>query len=404
MALRSQLLRGDAKLEAAAVSDAAHITQGARGEHVRKIQQALIQIDDAGIDADGAYGPATAAAVLAYKRKRNIVNRSYQTQADDIVGKMTVASLDGELLRQEEPVKKPARIVPVHPIGRLERLGPAYAPARGGPMLGFKIAEPMDARLLPHLLPNGSGVTIELRENELGTFQVLFGKGGTLRCADPAVGIVSDPAMPNAHGGTMRVTKDAHLFNVRGRHAGTTRIEFWDGTTPPVFGATESLTLKVTDPRAGGPWVAPDGTPLKPKGTGRKINLFGQGETAGFEDYSSDERHRTYQASGGKLITRPWTKDPSRPPGIPDKQASDICIRSTPIRNGHNDIIPEIGRIAMSKCRVTYAGPGPKFGAKALAETDGNIEELRQAFPDAIVIEESVVGDGAFKAIVLELP
>ena len=38
MALQSQLLRGDAKLDATAVSDPAHILQGARGPHVAKIQ------------------------------------------------------------------------------------------------------------------------------------------------------------------------------------------------------------------------------------------------------------------------------------------------------------------------------------------------------------------------------
>ena len=93
MALQSQLFRNDPKLEAAAVSDPAHIVPGARGEHVRKIQLALIQLDRAANAADGIYGPATAAAVLAYKKKRNIVNRAYQTQADNIVGKMTIDRL-----------------------------------------------------------------------------------------------------------------------------------------------------------------------------------------------------------------------------------------------------------------------------------------------------------------------
>jgi peptidoglycan hydrolase-like protein with peptidoglycan-binding domain len=101
MALQSQLFRGDAKLEAAASSDAAHITLGVRGEHVRKIQIALISVDGAALDADGVYGPATAGAVLTFKRKRGIINRSYQTQADDIVGKMTIAALDREALAKE---------------------------------------------------------------------------------------------------------------------------------------------------------------------------------------------------------------------------------------------------------------------------------------------------------------
>jgi peptidoglycan hydrolase-like protein with peptidoglycan-binding domain len=101
MTLQSQLFRGDPKLEAAAVSDAAHILPGATGPHVGKIQQALIQLDGAAIAQDSIYGPTTAAAVLAYKQKRNIVNRSYQTKADNIVGKMTIAALDREMLAKK---------------------------------------------------------------------------------------------------------------------------------------------------------------------------------------------------------------------------------------------------------------------------------------------------------------
>jgi hypothetical protein len=101
MALRANLFRGDPKLEAAAVSNAAHIVPNAVGEHVRKIQHALIALDDALIDQSDLeaqrYGPSTAKAVLAYKTKRDIVNRSYQSQADNIVGIMTMAALDKEL-------------------------------------------------------------------------------------------------------------------------------------------------------------------------------------------------------------------------------------------------------------------------------------------------------------------
>src|SRR5262245_46179651 len=102
MALQSQLFRGDAKLEAAAVSDPAHIVPGAKGEDVEKIQLALNVLDGAILDPDGDYGPATAAAVLAYKQKRGIINRSYQTQADNIVGKMTMAALDKEMFTNEQ--------------------------------------------------------------------------------------------------------------------------------------------------------------------------------------------------------------------------------------------------------------------------------------------------------------
>lgn len=102
MALQSQLFRGDAKLEAAAVSDPAHILPGARGPHVDKIQAALIQLDGAGIAQDAAYGPGTAAAVRAFKQKRQILN--FQGKIDDIVGKKTMAALDTEMLAREQVV------------------------------------------------------------------------------------------------------------------------------------------------------------------------------------------------------------------------------------------------------------------------------------------------------------
>ncbi len=146
MALQSQLFRGDSQLDAAAVSDPAHIVQGARGEHVRKIQLALISLDGALIDADGVYGPATAAAVLAYKKKRGIINRSQQTQADNIVGKMTIASLDKEMLDKEKP-----------PAGKVCSLEPEQiqGPSRTGPRLGFALPAALVAG--PTLTPSAQG-------------------------------------------------------------------------------------------------------------------------------------------------------------------------------------------------------------------------------------------------------
>lgn len=87
------------------MSDPAHVTRGTSGDFVGKIQTALIMLDHAKIDSGElsakSYGPSTAAAVLAYKKKRNIINRTYQTSADDIVGKMTIAALDKEMLQFE---------------------------------------------------------------------------------------------------------------------------------------------------------------------------------------------------------------------------------------------------------------------------------------------------------------
>ena len=105
MSLQSQSFKGDQKLEAAAVSDPGHIMLGANGVHVSKIQRGVMQLDGATISSDelsnAQYGMSTANAVLAYKQKRNIVNRSYQTQADNIVGKMTMTTLDKEILIKE---------------------------------------------------------------------------------------------------------------------------------------------------------------------------------------------------------------------------------------------------------------------------------------------------------------
>ena len=128
MPLKSNLLSGDKQLEACAVRDPAHILPGSVGTHVARIQIALAILDGASIDSKEAkshiYGPSTATAVLAYKKKRNIINWSYQQQADNIVGKMTIAALDAEMWGKEKSCwrkrLKPCtlRIAPPTPLRR----------------------------------------------------------------------------------------------------------------------------------------------------------------------------------------------------------------------------------------------------------------------------------------------
>jgi hypothetical protein len=101
MSLQSQLLRGDPKLQAAAISDPAHIVPGARGPHVTKIQQALIQAAGAAIEPDGMYGPATAAAVADFKRKRQPPILNFAGAIDNIVGIKTIAALNTAMLQEE---------------------------------------------------------------------------------------------------------------------------------------------------------------------------------------------------------------------------------------------------------------------------------------------------------------
>ena len=111
-ALQSKLFTGDSRLEACAVEDAAHVTMGTVGDFVTRIQTALRLTDGASIDAadltSNRYGVSTARAVLAFKTKRSIINRAYQQQPDDNVGKMTIARLDAEMVVVERrPVPPP---------------------------------------------------------------------------------------------------------------------------------------------------------------------------------------------------------------------------------------------------------------------------------------------------------
>lgn len=105
MPLVSNLMKDSALLNACLTSDVAHVTLGAVGDHVHRIQVALLDLDGLSIDAGelaaNRYGPSTATAVLAYKRKRKIINRAYQTTEDNIVGKMTIASLDKEMFDRQ---------------------------------------------------------------------------------------------------------------------------------------------------------------------------------------------------------------------------------------------------------------------------------------------------------------
>ncbi|GLS19608.1 hypothetical protein GCM10007874_26250 [Labrys miyagiensis] len=114
MPLNSRTFAGDSKLEACLVDDAAHLTIGAQGEHVAKVQSAVIYLDGLDIDAAelqaGRYGPSTAAAVLKFKTARSIINRAYQQSADNIVGKMTIKALDDELFAAENAT---VQVVPI---------------------------------------------------------------------------------------------------------------------------------------------------------------------------------------------------------------------------------------------------------------------------------------------------
>ncbi|MGV9610991.1 peptidoglycan-binding domain-containing protein [Nocardia xishanensis] len=105
MGLKSMLLTSpaaDQQLESCLISDPAHIGEGINGigEHVRRIQIALNEVDDAELEVDGEFGSATGDAVEDYKNARRILAPG-QTTADRVVGKRTIKTLDDEVFEFE---------------------------------------------------------------------------------------------------------------------------------------------------------------------------------------------------------------------------------------------------------------------------------------------------------------
>src|SRR5258708_24509922 len=103
--LKCNVVGSDRALQGWGGDRGGQVTRGFVGPHVRKIQAALIYLDSLSIDQSElktcSYGPSTAAAVLAFKKARKIVNRAYQTTEDDIVGIMTIAAMDRELHKRQ---------------------------------------------------------------------------------------------------------------------------------------------------------------------------------------------------------------------------------------------------------------------------------------------------------------
>lgn len=105
-----------------------------------------------------------------------------------------------------------------------------------------------------------------------------------------------------------------------------------------------------------------EATPINPLGFGRKINIWGDGETdyLGFEDYAIDPAYAS-NVKGRMKFT--WERPENG--GIADNTVSDIFMRSSPVYDD-NDLrigrikprstTAEILRIATPGCRFTYSG------------------------------------------------
>lgn len=240
MPLQSELFKNDAKLEAAANQDSAHILSGARGPHVAKIQRALIQLDGAAISEDElaseTYGVSTANAVLSYKQKRNIVNLSYQKQADNIVGRMTVAALDRELRDGEDDSSGPLRIVPVFPGGsrkveskplmrtlQLAAFEPLLRARQPGSFGQSQLFAPVSNNLSVAGLEFDRSI-LEMKMGGHGVFRVENGKGKNLVVLDESVATVTPVDSPSTNTGLIPIKESVQHFVVTPKAEGRTTV------------------------------------------------------------------------------------------------------------------------------------------------------------------------------------
>jgi hypothetical protein len=154
--------------------------------------------------------------------------------------------------------------------------------------------------------------------------------------------------------------------------------------TASLGGVTRKMTLSVTtlvDLTSPDGSHGARGSPVKPIGTGLKINIYGEHETdrLGFKDYAVNKE---WQNPGGptnppkdsrdiRPLTRaPITARPPLGPGLADGSASDICIHSAPF---NSPVYYAIHRIRSKfRCRITYQ-----------SASESEIEAFLAAFPDA---------------------
>ena len=242
MPLLSELFKGEVALEDAASRDAAHILRGARGPHVVRIQKALNILDGAGLVEDGIYGPGTANAVLEYKRKRGIINRSYQDAADDIVGRMTMAKLDEEMLAHDSVPAAKIQLIPISPRTNSEKAQPhfQFAPSKAKSFIAFKLNNvlPVD------MVSIDIGATAEI--------EVKNGKGFVLSIGyehlfNPRIKIVDPETKELVR--DIEITKNSMIVKIRGLTWGTHTLM---ASKSSLFGAAtdvEKLVIEVLDNR-----------------------------------------------------------------------------------------------------------------------------------------------------------
>lgn len=180
---------------------------------------------------------STANAVLNYKQKRSIINLSYQTQADNIVGKMTVGALDRELRDKEDVSPGPLRIIPILPVGgrKVESKPPFIRTmqlAAFEPMLRTRQPRSISQSQLFAPLSNSFSVAdlrfdpsiLELKLGEQGLFRVENGKGKQLGVLDEALVTVIPALSRSTTSGPIPIESDAQDFKVIPNTEGRTAV------------------------------------------------------------------------------------------------------------------------------------------------------------------------------------
>jgi hypothetical protein len=222
-----------------------HFKNGQRGEHIRRVQQALKNVRDLepqlGIppfEVTGSYDDAFAKAVAHYKDRRRILNHA--NKIDDIVGIKTIRSLDKDVKqrRQTPPAPLPAVKPNVFP-----RPIPNCVPDADVPP-----SQEFDIRLL-------AGASVgEVFEGALFFFTIRDTTNG-LSCLykfrGPGGGLGAIPVTPAVNGKTGHFRTDKP---VRVTRFGPAAIMI-GGTTPPsvspipVTGTVISLSFKAEGAR-----------------------------------------------------------------------------------------------------------------------------------------------------------
>ena len=154
--------------------------------------------------------------MLNYKRARAIINTARQTEADDIVGRMTIAALDAELVASREPEGTDP-----HRAGLPRGAAILAKRAKIPGLVAFGLN---DIPAFPGS-PAISSPAFDLPLAGLTRFTVIGGANCTVDTLDHGVALVVDPNIPNAHGGKLSVATDPQEFMLQaGMSVGNTLI------------------------------------------------------------------------------------------------------------------------------------------------------------------------------------